>query len=745
MTTLIGIDIHITLLGYFGLLVDGRPQGPVPARVPELIAYLILHPQKHHTRRDLAFLLWPDTNETQAQTNLRKLIHQLRSTLPEVATLLQIESRHISWGVDAAFTSDVSMFEVAIARAKQARAAGDTPGQQIALQQAVAVYGGDLLQNYDAEWLLPIREQLRREFFSGLERLILLLESERQYRAAIEAAHRLVEADPLHEASYRYLMRLYKAIGDRARALHAYHSCATALQRELNVAPSPTTQAAHEELLTDATLAPGEPPPTPTSMPMSMVAEPELVGRRREWAQLQEAWRAAAAGKPGLVLLVGEGGVGKTRLAEEFLDWAANQGISIVKAHCYATEQSLAYGPVIAWLRARPLPQLPGPWQHELGRLLPELGAATPSASEAATGAGGQQRFFEALALATLAIQPRICFVDDLQWCDPETLDWLHFLLRYDQQAQLLIVGTVRPEEVGEDHRVQPLRTSLQRADRLREITLGPLGVDETRLLAAETAGREVGSAEAAHIYEQTEGNPLLIVEMVRTGLEPADAAPPAGLAWNLAGVTKPLPPRVQSLLIARLAVLSPGSREVANLAATIGREFTFSVLFRASQLDEESLVRALDELWQRRIIREQSGEAYDFCHDKLREVTYGSMGIARRRMLHRRVAQALIDVHGGDKAKVSGEVAAHFEQAGNPADAVRYYQQAAEGALRVFASATAITNFENAIRLLPTAIERAPDENWEEVRARLGAGLREAHSQAERMAEGADRADQVG
>jgi DNA-binding SARP family transcriptional activator len=115
--TLTGIDIHITLLGYFRLLVDSRPLGAAPGRVPELIAYLILHPQEHHARRDLAFLFWPDTNEAQAQTNLRKLMHQLRATLPEVASLIQVEPRHLSWRADATFTCDVSMFEAALARA----------------------------------------------------------------------------------------------------------------------------------------------------------------------------------------------------------------------------------------------------------------------------------------------------------------------------------------------------------------------------------------------------------------------------------------------------------------------------------------------------------------------------------------------------------------------------------------------------------------------------------------------------
>lgn len=160
--------LHLTLLGHFRLLRGGQFLLPAaPARLIELVAYLVLHPRQDLARRDLAFLLWPDTSQAQAQANLRKLLHHLRAAWPQADCVVQVEARHLRWQANAPITCDVQTFEAALAQAGQAVAAGDEPGEQLALQQAVAVYGGDLLPQSGAEWLLPVRERLRRAFFTA--------------------------------------------------------------------------------------------------------------------------------------------------------------------------------------------------------------------------------------------------------------------------------------------------------------------------------------------------------------------------------------------------------------------------------------------------------------------------------------------------------------------------------------------------------------------------------------------------
>ena len=158
----------------------------------------------------------------------------------------------------------------------------------------------------------------------------------------------------------------------------------------------------------------------------------------------------------------------------------------------------------------------------------------------------------------------------------------------------------------------------------------------------------------------------------------------------------------------------------MANVAAVIGREFTFPVLARASGQSEDAVVQGLDELWQRRIVREQgagTAEAYDFSHDKLRELACASLSPAHQRLLHRRIAEAFEEVYAGDLDAASGQIAAHYEHAGLPGRAISYYRRAGEAAMRVYANADAITAFQRAVALLEAGGPgRAQQEQrWEE------------------------------
>ncbi len=161
------------------------------------------------------------------------------------------------------------------------------------------------------------------------------------------------------------------------------------------------------------------------------------------------------------------------------------------------------------------------------------------------------------------------------------------------------------------------------------------------------------------------------------------------------------LPPKVHGVIRARLAQLSPPARELAGLAPAIGRSFTADLLTAASEQDEETVVRGLDELWQRRIVRVQGVNGYDFSHDRLREVAYGEVPPARRGLLHRWVAQALEQLHPGAPAAVCVQLAHHYEQSGAVQQAIHYLQQAAAAARQLYAYREAIAYLERAIGLL--------------------------------------------
>jgi tetratricopeptide (TPR) repeat protein len=571
------------------------------------------------------------------------------------------------------------------------------------LQEAVELYAGDLFEGGYEEWLLEEREWLRQRYLEALERLATLLEARGENARAILYAERLLRHDPLREETYRRLMRLHDACGDRARALRVYHACAAALERELGVEPSAPTREAYEALL------PQEPEPTAAERQAGRVGGPPLVGRTSEWARLTTLWRTSEKGRAQLVLLSGEPGIGKTRLIEEFRSWCAHRGAVTAEARSYAAEGALAYGPVVAWLRSEAfkarLKRLDRARLTELARLLPELLSEVPdlAAPEPLPEDDQRQRLFDAIARAIFAPGvPILLVADDLQWYDRETLQFLHYLLRVAPKARLLVAATARREEMDRQHPVNELLAGLQALESFAEIELGRLTREETAVLAEQFAGRPLEVPDADRLYGETEGNPLFAVEALRAGWKSGDTE----RGW--------MSPKVQAVIESRLAQLSEPARDLAGVAATIGREFTSDVLAQVSEADGDTLVRGLDELWRRRIVREQGADAYDFSHDKIREVTYLALSPARRRRHHLRIAQALERIYAPDPGPVSGQLAAHYEHAGAADEAVTWYGRAAEAA-QLHANIEAIRLFERALDLLHTLPEN-PERDTREL-----------------------------
>ncbi len=662
--------LELYLLGTLRLIYDHAPITINSPRLQSLLAYLVLHRDAPQARRDLAFLFWANSSEAQAMTNLRKSLHELRHVLPDPDRFLQIDTHEVQWRPNAPFTIDTVEFENAVRRAS-------TVAER---QAAVDLYHGDLLPSCYDDWIIPDRERLRQTFIDTLEQLIAQQESQREYRGAIAYAHRLLQEEPLREETYLRLMRLYNLCGDRTSALRTYHACATALQRELDIEPSQATRRAYEQLLKlDVSF---------TQLPAAI---PRLVGRDQEWVRLQHEWREAAQGRPHWVVLTGEVGIGKTRLAEELVQWAARQGISTVNIRCSASESHMAFAPVAAWLRARPLPLLESIWLSEIARLLPEIAAQHPNLPPARpfSEPGARQRLAEALARAVLASPALLVLIDDLQWCDRDTLEWLHYLLRFDPQAQLLLVSTLRLADVEPDHPLTSLLPLLRSKELLTEIALDRLTEAETARLVSQALGQELDPEKGAKVYHYTEGNPLFVLELVRAGLSP-DGAPST------------VPPTIEAVMEARVARLSLEARGVLEVAATLGRAFTSAEIIEAAGIREDALMRALDELWKRRILRERGGNAYEFSHVLMSQMVYQNTSPARKSLLHRRVAEALLTLNANDLDAVSGEIARHFELAGQLDEAIKYYLRAGDAARRIHANEAAASHYQHVLSLLP-------------------------------------------
>ena len=674
--------LNIRLLGDFSLTHADQPVGAISTpRLQSLLAYVLLHRDGPLLRQQLAFLFWPDSNEAQARNNLRQLLHELRHGLPEADRFLQIDARTVAWRADAPFRLDVDDFEQAL------KAARNDEARRSALERAAQIYRADLLRACYDDWIAPLRQRLRQEHRAALARLVDLLEEQRDYAEAIRHAQRLLRDEPTDEESCRRLMKLLALNEDRAGAVRVYQGFAADLERELGLEPTEKTRQAYETLLHTE----------PAPKQRAQESAPPLIGRQREWERLQAALRSALAGQPGFALISGVAGIGKSRLADEVLRWGRRQGFSGAHTRSYAAEGQLSLAPVTDWLRSeavRPqLSRLDAMWLTEVARILPELTSEKPDLPpyEPITEYGQRQRFFEALARSVLtAAQPIILVIDDLQWCDRETIEWLHFLLRFDAHARMLIVGTARDESLPADHPLRAMLLHLRSTVAVTELSLEPLDAAESAKLAAHLEHRELDIAQAMRLFHETEGNPLFIVETVRAR----------------AGRTQPetleLPTKVQAVIESRLAQLSPPARELAHLAAAIGRGFTLDLLVKASHSDEDSVVRPLDELWQKRIVGEQSANRYDFTHDKLREGAYAEMSAPQRHLLHRRIAQALVELHADDLDPWSGQIAVHFEHAGLAEQAIEHYQRAALVAQRLYANEDAIALLSRALALLP-------------------------------------------
>ncbi len=364
-------DLELKLLGDYAVTAAGTPVPALNAsRLQELITYLAVHHGAPQPRASVAFLFWPESSDSQAQTNLRQLLHAVRTRLPSAEAHVDFGDRTIHWRADSPAAIDLVRFQATAARAAQA-----APAERVVcLRAAVDAYGGELLPGSYSEWLLTERERLAQQYATLLEQLVDLYEERRAYADAIACAQRLLNHDPLHERTYRGLMRLHALTGDRAAALRVYHTCASMLVRELGVEPSKATRDLYERLVS------GDGEAVAASPREASIA---LVGRQAEWQALQSAWRAAARGGVRCVVLSGEAGIGKTRLGEELVHWARQQGVLTATLHAYAASRDLAYTALVDALRSPALAplvrRLDPVWRTELARLLPELLVEFPS------------------------------------------------------------------------------------------------------------------------------------------------------------------------------------------------------------------------------------------------------------------------------------------------------------------------------------------------------------------------------
>ena len=657
------------------------------SRTLALLGLLITRTGRPQDRATIAGQFWPESGDGQALTNLRRELHNLRRILGEDDSL-EITPGQLCWHDQRRHDIDLSTF------LRESAATEGAPDEVAVTHGSAALehYGGRLLPGLDEEWLEALRSELEHRCTALCQRVYRAARATGRTDVAMVALGKLLTVDSFNESAHRALIRLHADSGDRAGAISVYHRLATLLERELGVAPARATTALVTELLGDTGRL-----GTLSARDTLDIAEPDLVGRTAELSTLLASWHDASTGRARVVAVRGGAGVGKSRLASELVRRARGEGTVVGRSVCFDTGGRLSLAPVADWLRHIELiaarVRLGPEWIAEVDRLVPAdtQSAAQPQRSPGATPTEDvwqRHRFFEAVARALLApARPLLLVLDNLQWSDPDTLSFVRFLLNFAPQARLLVATTVRSGARDLDPTIETWLDQMRDEGLLTEISLGPLDVAETTALATALTGRRFDVAEAELLYDATGGFPLYVVEAARSVAQDQPGASGQLLGWM--GI---LPKRIQQL--------SPAGREVAGLAAALGRDFSIPLLAEASDLDVETVVVAVDELWWRRIIR-QIGDRYDFSHDLLRSTAYVAVTPARRWLLHRRLAQALELLWAGHTDTVAAQIAEQYRLAGNPERALRYYERAAEVAAAMFAHGDAVTFLTAARQLL--------------------------------------------
>lgn len=634
--------LRLKLLGGFESRLATGAVVTLPTRKAQaLLAYLAARPGQAHSRDKLAALLWPDRGDAQARDSLRHTLVELRKVLPAEPPGLGGEAGAVALD-PAAVEVDVVRFECLVK-------AGH-------LAEAADLYDGDFLDGFVLrearfeEWLVTERERLREQALDALQRLLGQQCDAKSIEPAIRTALRLLALDATQETAHRALMQLYAQQGRRAAALRQYQTCVTVLQRELGTEPEAVTRHVYREIVQQRVAAADGRPASPTAKsperprpairPASAMVESPFIGRDDELQQLRNRLDDARWGRGRVIAIIGEAGVGKSRLVAELIRHATGADTRVLLARCHESEQILPFGPWVDALRAaHVVPDEPAVlalepgWRAELARLFPEIPTSgLPAPSDDA------RRLFESvthLVRSLAASQPVLVVLDDLHWADEISVRLLAYLGRRIAGDRVLLVATAREEELADAAALRAMLDEMRREGALDAMTLTRLSADQTatlvRSLAKLGTDPEALTRLEAQIWRVSAGNPFVVVETLRV-LERVTVLDSTAL---------PLPERVREVITASLGRLSVRARELANVAAVIGRDFDFALLQRASGLTDRDAASGAEELVRQRVLH-GVGERFDFTHDRIREVIYAELLAPRRRLLHREVALAI-------------------------------------------------------------------------------------------------------
>jgi len=667
--------LTLALLGPV-LLRRGGTALPLPVRKTQALLVLLARdgPQP---RARIVSLLWSQLDESTGRRNLRRELARLRDADAADAVRADADFLALAPGVG----QDAQAFEAALAAGRPDDALAlwrGPPADGLVLEDAAGF----------ADWLALEAERLNALRRRALEASAAALEAQGDVDQALLRVETLLADDPLQEQRHRDAIRLLARAGRREAALAQFERCRALLAAELGLQPMAETEALAASLRGLATAG-------PAAAPARLALPPEhlpFVGRSAEVAVLEAAW---AAGRT--VLIEGEGGIGKTRLA---LDFAAAHG-AYALARCRPADAELPYASFTRALRALAgptpaLPELPAWAQQELARLLPELGPAPPPLRSAEE----RSRFFEACALGWLALA-----VDSF---DAVVLDDAHHADAASRSLFAFVAQRRREVAPGGARELLLLRPELEAGDLERwrnstqalHLRLQPLDGSAVFELVQRLSGAAHPARFAARLQQATAGNPFFLAETLRHLVEQRWLAVGDDGVWRTPfdDATQdyrelPVPASVHDAVLARVQRLPAASRRVLEAAALAGEPFVPALLAPACALSELDTVLAIEAAIGAQLLREHEAGGFAFAHDLVQQALDASLGEQRRRLVHRRLAL------GAEVARAPPAlIARHHEASGDAPRAVAHRLAAGDQAQTLHALPEAMAHWQQAL-----------------------------------------------
>jgi len=700
--------LKISLLGSLQITNDRLPvDGLHGQRVKSILTYLLLHTDTDVLRSELAGNLWPDISESQARTNLRRELHALKRTHRVIDACIASSKNTVTWLMPSACSYDVGAF-IELCRAFDAE-----PDNKKKIElglQAVALYKGQLVPGIDDSWIFNSRASLHQQWTLLSDRLLEVLQDSGESEHVVDIATRQLTFDPYLETAYAALMDAHIVSGNPAMALHAYHQCASVLEKDLDTSPNQQIQDLHSKVISTNSTTHAAVDKRRNSP--SKKQQSDLIGRSSALRGLIDSLSSPPAKLPPFAFISGESGIGKSRLADEVLSSERLKHLVKVRAACRPARIDTAFGPFKDWILN------PYFWNACKNAMEFEYEEIQSIFSEKSSSFStkklrklrSQEEILSALSSIVCTVAEfyhteehanLLLYVDDLQWADAEFFSWLQYFLSNQNDSQVIFLCTARSEEMDVKNKLSELIKDLSSSEQLLLSELSYLNEsDSLELMKKHIPDQtqiDIKQNDLEKIYGHLQGNPLFLIESVDHLLNKRESIA-SDKQVDIEGA-----PKIYVMLKRRIDLLDEEARQILLQASVIQRQFSLPLIQVLTDFSDRILLVALDDLWKRNMLREVNQGEYDFSHDSLRETCYASLSEPQKKIIHSQVARALEKLHPNQVAAIAAEIGVHYQKAGNLSTALSWFERALAHSRETLAAYNSIEYAERCLQLIDT------------------------------------------